>query len=148
MSWPLIFEIPFYLNHLRFFRLFSVTAAVAYSYYYFFMVADWIFQLYLEPTTSYENYQFLDILVNMFLAYNIIFHIHILPVNFAIITKELFLICFPPLLKQDKGANLDLQDAEDVVKPNTYINFVTRGELPDEEPHRNDYRGKAHPNGR
>lgn len=101
MSWPLIYEIPFYLSHMRFFRFFSVFAAWAYNGVYLFIVADWIFQLYLEPTNTYENYQFLDILINMFLAYNIVFHMHLLPVNMAIILKEIFLEIFPPLLKQN-----------------------------------------------
>lgn len=139
MSWPLIFELPFYLTHLRFFRFFSVGLAWIYSLYYGFVLTDWIFQLYWEPESSYENYQFLDVMVNMFLAYNIMFNIHILPVNCAIITKEIFLEIFPPLLKQDRGTNLDVQDVEDVVKPRTYIDFVTRGQLPDEEGHKNDY---------
>lgn len=91
MSWPLIYEIPFYLQHMRFFRVFSTWSACMYMGYYAFVVADWIYQLYFEPTKDYENYQFLDILVNMFLAYNIIFHIHVIPVNLAIIFKEIFL---------------------------------------------------------
>ena len=49
MSWPLIFEIPFYMEHLRFFRTFSVTWAYIYMLFYMFIVSDWVFQLYLEP---------------------------------------------------------------------------------------------------
>jgi len=56
MSWPLIFEIPFYLKHLRFFRLFSVTWAILYMSFYFFVVIDWVSQIYLEPTKTYEEY--------------------------------------------------------------------------------------------
>lgn len=99
LSWPLIFEIPFFLSKMRFVRFFSVGMAWAYTLFYMAMLFSWITQLYLEPTDTKENFQFMDILLNMFFAYNIIFHIHILPVNFAIITKEIFLEIFPPLLK-------------------------------------------------
>jgi hypothetical protein len=101
MSWPLIFEIPFYLSSMRFFRMFSVFAAWVYSMVYGFVILDWVYQLYLEPEKAYEDYQFLDILINMFLGYNVIFHLHLVPVNAAIITKEIFLEIFPPMLKQN-----------------------------------------------
>lgn len=139
MSWPLIFEIPFYLTHMRYLRIFSVGLAALYLFAYGFIVLDWIYQIYLEPTKAYEEYQFLDILVNMYLAYNIIFNIHILPVNLAILVKEVFLEIFPPLLKQDQGDNLDLQDLEDTVSPNTYVDLFTKGRLPDQEDHRGQY---------
>ena len=97
-SWPLMLEIPFYLSHMRFFRLLSVLAALIYTAVYGFVVADWMFQLYFEPENAYESYSLFDVLVNMFLAYNIIFHLHVIPVNFSIILKEILLELFPPLL--------------------------------------------------
>jgi hypothetical protein len=137
-SWPLIFEIPFYLKHFRFVRLFSSGLAFLYTGVYAFIVLDWIVQLYMEPESTYENYQLLDILQNMFLAYSIIFHIHVLPVNLAIIIKEFLMLIFPPLLKQDQGDNLDLQDVGDAISPYTYTNLA-QGKMPDQERHKNTY---------
>jgi hypothetical protein len=144
MSWPLIFELPFYLTHLRFFRIFSVMAAWAYSLFYFLTIAFWIGQLYLNPLAEGEDPQFFDILINMVMAYVIIFNIHIIPVNLAIIVKEISLEIFPPLLKQDKGTNLDIQDIEDSANPKTYIEVVSHGKLPDQEKHKNDYKFKPY----
>lgn len=147
MSWPLVYEIPFYLQHFRFFRFFSVIAAFIYVWVYGFVMMDWLYQLYFEPTSTYQEYQLFDILVNMFLAYNVVFHLHILPVNCAIFMKEFFLLIFPPMLKQNKGYNLDLQDAEDAVSPSTYTNMA-RGQLPDQESHKNEYRSPIKKRGR
>ena len=138
MSWPLIFEIPFYLKNLRLFRFFSSGLAFVYTAVYAFVVVDWIVQLYLEPEQTYEDYQLLDILQNMFLAYSIIFHIHVLPVNLAIIVKEFLLLIFPPLLKQDQGSNLDLDDAAAAVSPNTYVD-IAQGRMPDTKTRKGGY---------
>lgn len=55
-SWPLIYEIPFYLNNMRFFRTFSVTIAWIYMWFYFIVICDWLFQIYFEPSKTYEDY--------------------------------------------------------------------------------------------
>lgn len=139
LSWPLIFEIPFYLKNLRFFRFFSSSFAFLYTAVYAFVVLDWIVQLYLEPEQTYEDYQLLDILQNMFLAYSIIFHIHVLPVNLAIIIKEFLLMVFPPLLKQDQGDNLDLDDVGAAVSPYSWLG-IFQGKMPDTKPRKNSYK--------
>lgn len=143
-SWPLIFEIPLYLSWFRFFRIFSVLAAFVYSAVYGFVVADWMYQIYFEPVKAYEEYQFIDILANMYLAYNIIFHLHVLPINLAIVVKEFFLLIFPPLLPQDAGKNLDIQDVEDTVDPRTYAD-IARGKAPDTNERKDSYHTKVHP---
>jgi len=132
MSWPLVYEIPIYLRYMRFFRLFSVMAAWVYSAVYGYVVLDWLYQIYFEPVTAVESFQLFDILQNMFLAYNIIFHLHIIPVNVVIFLKEFMLMVFPPLLIQDQGQNLDLQDVTDVVRPSTYTG-IAKGQMPDTE---------------
>jgi len=43
MSWPLIFEIPIYMSHLRMFRTFSLFWSVCYMAVYAFIIADWLF---------------------------------------------------------------------------------------------------------
>ena len=61
-------------------------------------MGDWVYELWLESEDTYYNYQAIDIIVNMYMAYNIIFNIHIMPVSVQIIWKEFWLLVFPPLL--------------------------------------------------
>jgi hypothetical protein len=68
----------------------------------------------------------------MFLAYNIIFNLHILPVNFMIILKEISLEIFPPMLEQNKGEALNGEDVIAPVNPQSYIDIV-HGKVPDEQ---------------
>jgi hypothetical protein len=128
MSWPLIYEIPFYLQHLRFFRIWSVTWAIVYIASYIFTVLDWVFQIYWEPTKTYEEYQFIDILINMTLAYNVLFNIHIMPVNIMILGKETALWIFPPMLDQNDGDELNIEDVENVASPISWWDLITKGE--------------------
>ena len=106
LSWPLIFEIPFWVTKTKFIRLMSCYAAYIYTGVYFIIVMSWAVQVYFMPENFYEEYQFVDILVNMLYAYCLIFHLHVLPVNLMIIGKEFFLDIFPPLLEQDAGDEL------------------------------------------
>merc|ERR1711935_670779 len=124
LSWPLIFEIPIWLNKLRFFRFTSVAIAFMYNFVYLIVLLSWVFTLFFESEATYESYQFFDILIDMFLAYNVLFHLHIMPVNFAIVFKEILLELFPPLLKQNAHTKMDLKDAETVVNPKTYLNTI------------------------
>lgn len=133
MSWPLIFEIPFYLQHLRIFRMISTTWCVLYSFFYVFVVFDWLFQIYFEPTKAYEDYQFIDIVINMFLAYNVLFNIHIMPVNIMILLKEVTLEIFPPMLDQDTGDNINIVDIEETASPYSWLDFFTTGKEVDNQ---------------
>jgi len=132
LSWPLIYEIPLYINQLRFLRTFSVTIAVMYMMAYVFILLNWLYELYLEPEKTYEQYDLFDIFINMFLAYNVVFNIHILPVNFMILLKEVTLWIFPPMLEQNTDEELTIDDAKDTVSPNSYLDIFT-GKLPDQE---------------
>ena len=133
LSWPLIYEIPLFLNQLRFFRFISVAMAWVYNVVYFVVLADFIFQLYFAPQDTYENYDIFSIFQNMFLGYNIAMNLHVIPVNTMIIVKEVFLELFPPLLNQDEGDALNSQDASAVVNPNSYIDSVKNRRLPDQQ---------------
>ena len=101
--------------------------------FYVFISLDWIGQLYWEPEGAYEDYQFIDIIMNMFLAYNIIFNLHILPVNLMILFKETMLEIFPPLLAQDTGDNLDVEDIVDTAEPSTWWDWIVNGKTPDDQ---------------
>ena len=121
------------MDHFRLFRICSATAAAVYMLFYIFITADWIGQIYWEPTMAYEEYQFIDILVNMYLAYNIIFNLHIIPVNMMILIKEFSLEVAHPMLNQDEGDNLDVEDIIEAVEPITWWDWIIKGMLPDQQ---------------
>jgi len=64
----------------------------------------------------------------MSLAYNVLFNIHIMPVNIMILGKETMLWIFPPMLEQDEGDDLDIEDVENVASPVKWYNFFTKGD--------------------
>jgi hypothetical protein len=74
----------------------------------------------MESEQTYESYDFMDVMTNMFLAFNVISNVIVMPVNIAIMTKEVMLELFPPLLDQDDGENLNLNDFESTVRPSSY----------------------------
>ena len=53
----------------------------------------------------------------MFLAYNIVFNLHILPVDLNIMGKELWLEVFPPLLGKDEDEGLGGDDVKNEFSP-------------------------------
>jgi hypothetical protein len=61
LSWPLLFEIPLYLNEMRIIRYLSVAVSVVYMMVYLFIVLDWVYMLYLEPEKDYESYDLFSI---------------------------------------------------------------------------------------
>ena len=117
LSWPLVLEIPIFINDMRFFRALSVLAAWGYSFVYILTALDWAYMLWMEPESTYEEYDFMSVMTNMFLAFNLVGNIIVMPVNFAIIAKEVTLEIFPPLLDQDEGENLGINDFEETVRP-------------------------------
>lgn len=50
-----------------------------------------------------------------------------------ILGKEFMLEVFPPMLDQNKGDNLNLDDLEETVKPRTYWDMIVNQELPDKQ---------------
>ena len=131
-SWPLVMELPVYMYSFRLFRIMSVFAAGVYNFFYILCTIDWIFQIYWEPTKAYEDYQFVDILINMFLAYNIVFNLLIVPVNWVILIKEISMF-IRPMLDQDEGDQLDDQDIVSFVNPVTWYDWMAYGTLPDQQ---------------
>ena len=135
-SWPLIAEIPFWLRTLRFFREISVEWAWMYTITYALIILDWIYEMYWEPAKTYEEYSFIDVFGNMFLAYNIIFTLPLMPVNIAIIGKETLLEIFPPYLGADNSEELDSDDLKSTFKLQSYIDLL-KGRMPDERHNQN-----------
>lgn len=126
-SYPLIFEIPWWIKHTRLIRVLVTGMAVAYTCTYFGGLAGWVYQLWFEPESQYEEYDFVSVMENMFLIYSLIFHLHILPVNFMILWKELSLEFFS-MLDTDKDDGLDMEDVADTANPVSWWDQTTLNE--------------------
>lgn len=111
MSWPLMFELPWYIHDMRLMRTFSVELAWLHFLANLVFVVDWGYGLYQKHNqVDHPDYTFLDVFVNMFMAYNIITNSIILPVDLNIIGKEIWLNMFPPLLGVDVNEGLSNDD--------------------------------------
>lgn len=127
-SIPLVFELPIWLRAFRVTRILSFMSAIAYNIVYFLSALEWYDQIWL--VTDKSAYDFVTIMVNMLLGYNLILHCSIIPVNFAIIFKEISLNFFSVSGKKRKNEaatylNMsDLQEAEKDVNPVTYVDDV------------------------
>ena len=61
---------------------------------YIIFIIKWVQMLYASSDSEEEQWDFVSLFVNMYLGYNIILNIPILPINFTIIAKELSLPFF------------------------------------------------------
>jgi hypothetical protein len=125
-SIPLLFEIPIWLRAFRVTRLLSFFSAIVYNIVYIISALEWYDQIYL--VTDKSAYDFGMIMVNMLLGYNLILHCSIIPINFAIIVKEISLnfISFSGGKKRENEAapylnESDLEEAEKDINPVHYV---------------------------
>uniref|UniRef100_A0A7S3CUK7 Uncharacterized protein n=1 Tax=Strombidium rassoulzadegani TaxID=1082188 RepID=A0A7S3CUK7_9SPIT len=123
----LAFEIPVFLLGFRVTRYYSFLMAIVYTVVFGIAGADWYYQLYL--ISQKNGYDFVTIFGNMVLAYNLIVHWSIIPVNLIIIIKELSMQQFTFLT----GANYALnskdtkyarEDLDWFLNPFTWIDLL------------------------
>lgn len=88
LSWPLMFEIPVFLRHFKFFRYLGFLTAIIYDVIYFDETFGWAIEIFMLPEDDYENVTLGDILMSMYLVYNGIIHFTIFFSNLGIILKE------------------------------------------------------------
>lgn len=84
----MVFEVPVYLEYLKLARVYSLEAAVIYNTVYFVFLIQLYKSFYeydyetMGAPTAFEAFK------DMFLVYNLIMHVFILPINLMIIFKE------------------------------------------------------------
>ena len=94
-SMLLMFEITFIIRWIKPLRIFSVLSAVLYNCFYLFTLANWIWELYFADKSYLDSATGpVDILFSMLVVYNLILHFPIVPMNVAIILKEIQLQFF------------------------------------------------------
>ena len=101
---PLIFEIDVWLRHAKDLRMFSLMCATIFMVMWLSVFGFWYLEIYYPP--SWMKYDVIDLFVNLFFAYNVIFDSLAVPASFAIIVKELSLEFFQ-FLKKDTQAEED-----------------------------------------
>ena len=104
LSIPLIFEIDVYLRHMKWIRNWSFDTALWRFVTYWFIFTVWMIQTY-DPPPWFQKGVF-PLMMNIFLAYNLIFDAFLLPVDWTIITKELSMEFFQ-MLKSNAGSDDD-----------------------------------------
>lgn len=119
-SYPLIFELPQWIKHTRLLRVITTTLAFIYASVYLAILVAYLYSLYFEPESVYEGYDMVNVMESMFLAYNLIFLAHIMPVNLMILGKEVSLWFFP-MLDTDKDDGLDTEDVADTFNPFSWL---------------------------
>lgn len=91
----LMFEVNIILQKMKTLRAISFMSAIVYNTLYFAGIADWIYELYWSDKAALDyEFGFFDVMLQLFIAYNAIFHFPIVPMNCAIILKEVQLEFF------------------------------------------------------
>ena len=87
-----MFEVPFIMKYTKFFRFCSLTSAIGYNLIYFLMTVDWIYQIFYSDKSGLDSSTgAVDIIFSMIISYNLIIHFPIVPMNIAIIFKEILI---------------------------------------------------------
>jgi len=90
---PMVFEIQSIIKEFKGLRLLNLLSAAAYNLFFFVTCADLLFGLYYEDKGDFgEEGGPVYVFIYMVIAYNIIFHAGIVPVNGLIMYKELQLV--------------------------------------------------------
>ena len=89
-SMLMMFEMAFIIRWIKPLRVLSVTSAFLYNVFYFFSLGNWLWELYFSDKSYLDDSSGpIDIIWNMMVVYNLIVHFPIVPMNLAIIVKEI-----------------------------------------------------------
>jgi hypothetical protein len=88
-SMLMMFEMAFIIRWIKPLRVISVTSAFLYNVFYFFSLGNWIWEIFFADKSYLDDASgAIDIIWNMMIVYNLIVHFPIVPMNIAIIVKE------------------------------------------------------------
>ena len=89
-SMLLMFEMTMIIRWIKPLRVISVLSAFLYNLFYIFSFANWVWELYFADKSYLDSTSGpIDILFNMIVVYNLVLHFPIVPMNLAIILKEI-----------------------------------------------------------
>lgn len=102
----LVYEFPPFLRWTKWWRQIAEGIAWSTTLIYIIFIIKWVIMLYASSDSEEEQWDFVSVFENMFLGYNIILNIPILPINFKIIVKEIT-INFIQLMSPNAGHSND-----------------------------------------
>lgn len=133
MSVFVIWEVPFYMRHFKFFRLISLVTGLVYNILYYSSVADFLALLFYYDKDTFDIFYLMEA---MFFGYNIVLHFPITIVNTVIAVKETMMEMFQFSSKKH-GHNVDLalglfdiwsfwSTVLSVINPMNYLRFARK----------------------
>ena len=89
-SMLMMFEMAFIIRWIKPLRVISVTSAFLYNVFYFFSLGNWIWEIFFADKSYLDDASgAIDVIWNMMIVYNLIVHFPIVPMNIAMIVKEI-----------------------------------------------------------
>ena len=86
----MMFEMAFIIRWIKPLRVISVTSAFLYNVFYLFTFVNWIWELsYADKSYLDDASGPIDVIWNMMIVYNLVVHFPIVPMNVAMIIKEI-----------------------------------------------------------
>ena len=85
----MMFEMAFIIRWIKPLRVISVVSAFLYNVFYLFSLGNWLWEIFFADKTYLDDASgAIDIIWNMMVVYNLIVHFPIVPMNVALILKE------------------------------------------------------------
>ena len=128
-SFLVAIEYPLWMRTFRITRLVSLISAILYTIIQASSIYEWYDEVYM--TTDKKNYDAMTVFWDMYLAYTVILHCSILPINLFIIIKEFTLEFFQFLVTDDENIAINLMDLYYTfdnlfywINPLTYLDII------------------------
>ena len=88
-SMLMMFEMAFIIRWIKPLRVISVVSAFLYNVFYIFSLGNWLWEIFFADKSYLDDASgAIDIIWNMMIVYNLIVHFPIVPMNVALILKE------------------------------------------------------------
>lgn len=130
----LLFEFEIYLRPLasKVWRIFALMTAVSTTIAYFAFILKWILMVYFTSFDDEEQWDAVSLFEAMFLGYNILLNVTILPINWLLISKEITMpfiqFLSPNAGHNDDDISINTDDIRltflDFLNPFTYWNMI------------------------
>lgn len=86
----MMFELPTIIRYIKPLRVISVLSALFYNIFFFGSLINWLYEIYFADKSYLDSTSGpIDLIINMLVVYNIVLHFPIVPMNLAIIFKEI-----------------------------------------------------------
>ena len=85
-----MFELPTIIRYIKPLRVISVLSALSYNIFFIASLINWLWEIYFADKSYLDDASGpIDMIINMLIVYNLVLHFPIVPMNAAIIFKEI-----------------------------------------------------------